>query len=163
MKRAWAIWLITSTLEVNFSFTSVAIATNLSEEKNQSITHKSDLHEQKIGVYANSSLMQIADRFGGKVHTYTSKQELIDSLIERKTNAVIEDRIIAEEYLRLHPSYPVHLSNMTIAMSYFSFVLRKDSSLTPTLNHKLLTPQETGASQLICHKYLYHNLDFCAL
>lgn len=160
-----SLWLMCSVIFMTV-LASIVTATiiNISSFDNQKINHESDLHGKRIVTLATEHLEQFGPKFGSSLMQAKTEKEALDMLVSGEADVLIEDKAIAEQYLKTHADLPVHLANLTLKKDLFVFVFNKKYSEAATVfNRTLLDFQDTGGSQNVCARYLYSGLIDCAL
>lgn len=151
--------LVTSILATITSKVTVALVTSPAHFKKAS-----DLQNQLVAVVQGTNSVEEAEKYGARVVQTKDLDQAVELLAEKKVAAVVEDYILARNFLAVH-SYPqLQVGSFILSNDQFSIALRKNTILLDKINNQILALEDNDLLFSVCSRYVGpEDARFCKL
>ena len=149
-------WMVISLIAVSSLTASLASAFTLflSGATEAAIDSPQQLSGRRVAVVEGTDGMELAENREMRIVPAPSLDSAVQSVLDRKADALIFDRHSLRYHLKQNPDLAVRIAPFTLADETYGFVLTPNSELRTRLGVSILKLQQSGGAEAIADKFL---------
>ena len=126
----------------------------LSGATEAAIDSPQQLSGRRVAVVEGTDGMELAENREMRIVPAPSLESAVQSVLDRKADALIFDRHSLRYHLKQNPDLAVRIAPFTLADETYGFVLTPNSHLRTRLGVSILKLQQSGVAEAIADKFL---------
>ncbi len=123
----------------------------------------SDLEKKRVGAVVESRPLKLGTNLGLRVVSYTSLEDGIKALEEKKIGAFLSDHSLADTYLKGSGKENINISHYVLKHDLYAFATRPNDPILRKINEQMVVLRKNEIPVRICKTHLEHGVKACEL